>query len=336
VDAVLAELGMWQDSPAWDEARSLATLYFGGGTPSLLAVDDFARLIDGILSGHPLESGAEVTLEANPDDVTPALARAWVDRGVNRVSLGVQSFDDAVLAWMHRSHGAGEVARAVAVLRSAGIARVSVDLIFGLPVALGRDWAADLDQALQLEPDHVSLYGLTVEDRTPLARWVGRGIAAVPPEARYAAEFLEANQVLEAAGFEHYEVSNAGRPGKRARHNQAYWRRASYIGLGPSAHSAWGSHRQWNVRDWAAYQSRMADERSPIAGTEDLGPEAVALEDVYLGLRTIEGVVSERLPAALRDRWVGQGWARERQDRLVLRPEGWLRLDALVGEVSPP
>ncbi|HET7024480.1 MAG TPA: radical SAM protein, partial [Gemmatimonadales bacterium] len=185
----------------------------------------------------------EVTLEANPDDVTPERAAAWRSLGVGRVSLGVQSFDPAVLSWMHRTHRAEQVAPAVAALRSAGISDVSLDLIYALPAEVPRDWRRDLELALALRPDHLSLYGLTVEAHTPLAHWVARSEVRGAEDERYAEEFLVADAMLAGAGFEHYEVSNYSRPGKRARHNSAYWRRATYIGLGPSAHSAFGRER---------------------------------------------------------------------------------------------
>src|SRR6185312_7213303 len=190
--------------------------------------------------------------------------------------LGVQSFDPAVLAWMHRTHTVGQIGTAVEVLRAAGIAELSLDLIFGLPAALGRDWHRDLAAAFALAPDHLSLYGLTVEDHTPLGRWTARGEVAPVDEERYAAEFLAADEALRRNGFEHYEVSNASRPGRQARHNSAYWRRAPFIGLGPSAHSGLDRERRWNVRDWTAYDRLIASDAPVVEGSERLSEEAVA------------------------------------------------------------
>ena len=234
-ELVLREWDAWQEHPAWGESPDVRTIYLGGGTPSRLSGTAVARLLEGIARKRGIVSGAEVTLEANPDDVTPAAARTWRAAGVNRVSLGVQSFDPAVLRWMHRTHTAEQVAPAVEALRSAGIEELSLDLIFGLPADLGRVWDADLARAFALAPEHLSLYGLTVEEHTPLGRWTERGDVAPVDEERYAVEFLGAHAALAANGFEHYEVSNAARPGRRARHNSAYWRRAPFIGLGPSA-----------------------------------------------------------------------------------------------------
>jgi oxygen-independent coproporphyrinogen-3 oxidase len=199
---------------------------------------------------------------------------------------------------------------------------------------LQRDWPADIHQAFQLEPDHLSLYGLTVEPHTPLGHWTERG--EVPPvdEERYAAEFLQAHDALRAHGYEHYEISNAARPGHRARHNSAYWRRAPFIGLGPSAHSGFGNERRWNVRDWAVYQPLLEAGKSPLAGREVLDSAAIRLEELYLGLRTAEGLTSERIPVTLAQAWEDHGWATQRAGRLRLTTEGWLRLDALVPAIQ--
>ena len=327
--AVLAEWSGWEDHPVWAASPVLDTIYFGGGTPSRLDPAALALLLDGIRRDRAVAPDAEITLEANPDDVSPRAARAWRAAGINRVSLGVQSFDPRVLTWMHRTHTAEQVPEAVGVLREAGIDDLSLDLIFALPRALERDWAADLDRALALAPDHLSLYGLTVEPHTPLGRWTARSEVRPLDDDAYASEFLTAVGRVARAGFEHYEVSNAARPGRRARHNSAYWRRAPFIGLGPSAHSGFGPTRQWNLRDWAAYQRAAAAGLPLVAGREDLGPDALRLEERYLGLRTSDGLPAGTLPDDVVARWDAAGWASV-TDRVRLTPEGWLRLDALV------
>ena len=334
VDQLLLEwraAGDRQDIPA---AAPLATVYLGGGTPSLLDPVQLARLLAALRAERPWAPGAEVTLEANPDDVTPAAAAAWVSAGINRVSLGVQSFDPSVLTWMHRTHAAAQVPGAVRTLRGAGITSLSLDLIYALPEALGRDWDADLDQALALAPDHLSLYGLTVESRTPLGRWVDRGAALPSPEERYAAEFLAARARLTAAGFHHYEVSNYARPGREAVHNSAYWRRSPYLGLGPSAHRAMCARRWWNLREWAAWATALESGVTTVEAEERLDPDAVRVEDLYLGLRTDAGVGEGCLPKSLVGSWIEQGWARVTDGRVLLTGEGWLRLDALVARAA--
>ena len=330
--AVLSEWRRWQAHEAWPASPIVETVYFGGGTPSRLDPAAVARVLHAIRAERPLSPAAEITLEANPDDVTPRAAAAWVAAGINRVSLGVQSFDPGVLEWMHRTHSAAQVPAAVATLRAAGITDLSLDLIFALPQSLHRDWASDLDQALALEPEHLSLYGLTVEPHTPLGRWTARAEIRPLDDDAYAAEFLLADARLADAGFEHYEVSNAARPGRRARHNSAYWRRAPFIGLGPSAHSGFGATRQWNLRDWAAYQRAVTAGGSLVAGRETLDPAALRLEQLYLGLRTSDGVPASDIPAPIADQWTLAGWA-VLDDRIRLTPEGWLRLDGLVASL---
>jgi oxygen-independent coproporphyrinogen-3 oxidase len=200
-ELVLREWSGWQSHPAWARSPRVSTVYFGGGTPSRLAPEAIARIIEQVWTDRGVEAGAEITLEANPDDVTPAAAEAWRAAGVNRISLGAQSFDPAVLRWMHRTHDVAQIGGAVETLRTAGIEELSLDLIFGLPALLERDWTADLEHALALEPGHLSLYGLTVEERTPLARWAARGAVTPVDDDRYAAEFLAAHQRLAQAGY---------------------------------------------------------------------------------------------------------------------------------------
>ncbi len=231
VEAVLREWASWQDHPAWRDQPVVGTIYFGGGTPSRLAPAGIAAILDRVRTDRPVDPVAEVTLEANPDDVSPAAAEAWRAAGVTRLSLGAQSFSDEALRWMHRTHEPAAIGRAVAIARAAGLADISLDLIFALPADVPRSWETDLDRALALEPDHVSLYGLTTEPHTPLARWTAGGRVRPADDARYAAEYLVAHDRLEAAGLEHYEVSNAARLGRRARHNPAP-RRSEWAGQG--------------------------------------------------------------------------------------------------------
>lgn len=333
-DRVLAEWRRWRGESPWADFAELATIYLGGGTPSRLGAPALTRLLDTIRADRPLAAGGEVTLEANPEDVTAEAAAAWHKAGVNRVSLGVQSFDPSVLAWMHRTHDAAQVPRAVGVLREAGLSNLSLDLIYALPPDLPRDWGRDLDQALALEPEHLSLYGLTVERGTPLARWVARGDSHPAPDERYAGEFLQAHGTLTAAGFRHYEVSNYGRPGYHAVHNSAYWRRAPYLGLGPSAHSAFGARRWWNIREWREWSRQIGAGGSPVAGEESLDAAAIRIEDIYLGLRTDRGIPQSVLRPAQLASWRAAGWAVVEAGQVCLTAEGWLRLDALVAATT--
>ena len=316
--------------PAWAESSRVETIYFGGGTPSRLDPTALLRVISAIAATRSVDPGAEITLEANPDDVTPERVAAWVSAGVNRVSLGAQSFDPGVLAWMHRTHTADQIALAVRSLRQGGIGNVSLDLIYALPEFLRRDWGRDLGEALALTPEHLSLYGLTVEGGTPLGKWTARGAVDALPGESAAGQYLRATAELGAAGFEHYEVSNAARPGRRAVHNAGYWRRVAFLGFGPSAHSGAGVRRWWNIREWEAYRRAVERGEDPVGGCETLTDDQQLLEQRYLGLRTDSGVPLELVPEPYRARWQAEGWATLDAGRVRLTPEGWLRLDALV------
>ena len=327
VDMIVTELRARHAEVA---ASPVATLYFGGGTPSRLGAGAIRSIIGHVRDSFAVEPTAEITIEVNPDDVTPTIVADWVAAGVNRVSLGVQSHDPAVLEWMHRVHCAEQVAPAVAMLRDAGIANLSLDLIFALPAHLERDWSRDIDLTLALAPQHVSLYGLTVEPMTPLARWTERGAVVPAADDTYARDYLLVHDALVSHAFEHYEVSNAALPGHRSRHNHAYWTGADYVGVGPSAHSFVGGKRSWNIREWEAYRAAVAEGRSVVAGSEEVAGDVAALESLYLGLRTSDGLPAARIPRDARQRWIGAGWAVEKDDRMTLTAEGWLRLDALV------
>jgi len=324
---MLRRLGAWPSEP-------LATIYCGGGTPSLLAHESLRTMLRDVASSTALLDAAEITIEANPEDVTAERAAAWRAMGINRVSLGGQSFDRRVLQWMHRSHDGARITDAVSVLRRAGFTNVSLDLIFALPAELGRDWDRDLDQALGLEPDHISLYGLTVEERTPLARWISRGAAGAPDDERYAREYLHAHERLAPAGYTFYEVSNAARPGRQSRHNAAYWSGRAYTGVGPAAHSYDGRARRWNVAAWESYRQAVTAGRSPVEQEEVLTRDQQRLEALYLGLRTAGGVPASLCPPNLVATWRQQGWVDVRDGAVRCTPEGWLRLDALVGALT--
>lgn len=321
-------------APPHEARPSIDTLYFGGGTPSRLGGEGVAEAVATLARWFAWDAAAEVTLEANPDDVTPDAARVWRAAGVTRASLGSQTFDAAALAWMRRAHGPDQVERAAETLRASGIADLSLDLIFALPDAITRDWPGDIARALALAPTHVSLYGLTVEPHTPLGRWHARGDVAEAGEDRYADEFLAAHALLGAAGFEHYEVSNFARPGHRARHNSAYWRGVPYLGLGPSAHGFDGARRRWNAAAYAEWVRRLADGSDPIEGDEPIDADARWAEAVYLGLRTADGLAVYPEERSRVQRWVDAGWGTVEGDCLRLTAAGWLRLDALAADLT--
>ena len=335
VAALAVELRLRLGGPPARAGRPIVdTLYLGGGTPSRLGPAGVAGAIATVERWFALAPDVELTIEANPDDVTPEAVAAWRAAGVNRLSLGGQTFDAAALAWMHRTHDAAQTVRAVEIARDGGIDDLSLDLIFALPASVPRDWPADVARALSLAPTHLSLYGLTVEAGTPLGRWAERGEVAEADEERYAAEFLHAHEALAAAGYEHYEVSNFARPGRRARHNSAYWSGAPYLGLGPAAHGFDGRERRWNVAAYAAWTRVLAEGRDPVEGREALDDAMREAESVYLGLRTTDGLVLAPEDGMRTARWEQAGWAERSEGRLRLTAPGWLRLDAIATDLT--
>lgn len=320
------------------QAAPLRTLYFGGGTPSRLGDAGVTHMVETLREHFTWRSDAEITLEANPEDITPGAVSSWRAAGINRLSIGIQSFHDPVLAWMHRVHDAETARRAVHIARDGGLSAFSIDLIFATPERLGRDWERDLADAVSLDPDHISLYGLTVEPHTPLGRWHERGQEHDVSEDRYEDEFLAAHAVLATAGYDHYEVSNFARPGHRAVHNSAYWQGVPYLGLGPSAHGFDGSRRRWNVSAFAAWEQVLGNHVDPIAGDEQLTMANHEAERVYLGLRTTDGLPVTEIERQHVQPWLDAGWARLVEGtlttRLVCTPLGWLRLDALAADLT--
>jgi oxygen-independent coproporphyrinogen III oxidase len=317
------------------ERWSVDTLYFGGGTPSRLGAAGIARAVNVIGEYISLAPDAEVTIEANPEDITIESVSAWRESGVNRLSIGAQSFDDRVLTWMHRSHDAAAIARSVTAAHDGGIPNVSLDLIFALPDSVPRDWANDVARALELDPSHVSLYGLTVEPHTPLGRQSARGEIPTPTEQRYESEFLLAHEVMVGAGFDHYEVSNFGKPGRWSRHNGSYWTGSAYAGIGPSAHEFDGDVRRWNRAPYAEWLRLLDEGIDPIAEQERLTAENRQAESIYLGLRTLGGlqVTAREMPRIAA--WVDAGWGHLTETGVLsLTPLGWLRLDALAADLT--
>lgn len=315
--------------------QEVDTIYFGGGTPSRLGGEGVARALDLVRRHFTPVADAEVTIEANPEDIHPASASEWRRAGVNRLSIGAQSFDDSVLSWMHRTHDSRATAEAVRSAREGGITNLSLDLIFALPDALSRNFERDVERILELAPDHVSLYGLTIEPKTPLGRWVGQGLTVEQPEEGYESDFLTAHRLLVGAGFEHYEVSNYGLPGRRARHNASYWAGVPYVGLGPAAHGFDGFIRRWNARHYAEWRDLVAVDADPKEGEELLTVENRIAEGVYLGMRSDAGLALLSGELDVVQRWIDAGWSTVAPDgRLRCTPEGWLRLDALAAALT--
>ncbi len=321
--------------------RPAATVFFGGGTPTLLPPGDLGRMLQGVRDAFGLAPGAEITVEANPDTVTDAAAAELAEAGVTRMSIGMQSAVPHVLAVLDRTHDPRNVDTAVAAARAAGL-EVSLDLIYGAPGESLDDWRRSLETVLALEPDHVSAYALIIEEGTKLARRIRRGEVAAPDDDLQADMYELADARMDAAGFDWYEVSNWSRsPAHRSRHNLAYWRGSDWWGFGPGAHSHIDGLRFWNVKHPAAYAQRLHAGQSPAAGRERPDAEARRLEDVLLRSRIRDGLpVSELLGegrhaiAALIADGLVDGPAAF-QGRVVLTLRGRLLADAVVRALTP-
>ena len=287
------------------EFSAPATAFVGGGTPTALDDGDFAAVLD-LVAQHALPGGRlrEWTVECNPGSLTACKARLMAQAGVTRVSIGVQSFDDAILRSVGRVHDAREARRAVAIAREAGIAQVSVDLLFAIPGQGLATFRRDLDEALRLGTDHVSAYALLYEQGTPLTARRDRGLVTAEDEDVELTMMRVAREVLGAAGLSAYELSNFARPGAECRHNLNYWRNGPYRGLGPSAVSYLGGERRANVADWRVWQERVLRGEDPVASRERLPPPRAAREELMVRLRLASGVslvqVEERWGTELR------------------------------------
>jgi oxygen-independent coproporphyrinogen-3 oxidase len=316
---------------------TLDTLYVGGGTPSLLGAQAMEGLSNVIGEERIRRSELEWTAEANPESFTQEVAKGWRSSGVNRISLGIQSFHAPSLRWMGRLHGAEGARSAVQIARAEGFANLSVDLVFGLPAHLERDWQRDLDETLSLDPDHVSLYGLSAESATPLGRAVAEGSETLPSEEQYEQEYLLAVDKMSRAGFEAYEVSNFARAGFASRHNSVYWSGEPYVGLGNGAHSYRHPVRRWNTRDWDAYRTGTEGPGPPVEDEEELDVGKIRLERIWLGLRTRRGISLQDLPSPARHRaarWEESALAVAEENVVRLTPRGWLLMDRLTLEME--
>jgi len=296
VERLVAEVAL--AAPAWGDPRPFDTVYFGGGTPSLLPAEDLARVVAACREHLKVAPGAWVFLEANPEDVTPEACAAWRGLGVRTLSLGVQSFSDEALRFLGRRHGGDQARAAVETALAAGFPTVSVDLIFGLPGQSPEAWRRDLATAAALEPGHVSCYQLTIHARTRFGVAAKRGQLSEMPEGEQAALFEITHRVLADAGYSAYEVSNFARGrDHESRHNRKYWDHTPYLGLGPSAHSfappgagAPSGLRWWNELRTPRWEARVGAGDRPVEAKESLGPQALATEAVMLGLRTTAGI----------------------------------------------
>ncbi|MDX1395069.1 MAG: radical SAM family heme chaperone HemW [Gemmatimonadota bacterium] len=339
IDCLACELPWWFETAGWAAPLALDSVFIGGGTPSLMDPDVPGALADVLGVWFGLEEDVEWTVESNPASLTDEVATAWRAAGANRLSIGVQSFDDEVLSWLGRLHDRATAEAAVRTARRAGFDNINLDLMFGLPEAIRRDLDTELEILIDTGVDHVSAYGLTIEPDTPLARQVTLGRVVPTGGSAYGHEYRTIAARLEAAGMRHYEVSNFASDGRECRHNWYYWNRSPYLGIGPSAHGYLPPLRIWNAFRWSRYRDVVRAGAGAVDGYESLGPAEEPLERLWLGLRTREGLVRDdpewgAVLSARADEWERLGWVRTTGGRVVATAEGWLRLDELVTRLA--
>ena len=317
-------------APAW-EGTPFVSVFLGGGTPTTMAPDDLRALLAALRARFDLTDDAEVTIEANPDTVDETSLRALLDAGYDRLSMGAQSFDLAVLASLERVHQPDAVRAAMAAARRAGYENVNLDLIYGTEGETLESWDRTLREAVALAPEHVSAYALTIEPATPLGRQIAAGARPEPDPDLQADMFALACEVLAASGYRHYEVSNWAKPGFECRHNLGYWERRPYVGLGAGAHAYRDDVRWWNVRPPEQYLEMVESGELPIGGSESLDPSDAYLEEVFLKLRILEGVPAAWFDEATYEPFLASGLlVDDGFGQLVPTERGMLLLNELV------
>lgn len=337
--ALLKEIELQQEYLAGEVVE---TIYFGGGTPSLLSVEELQSILTDLRTHFTISSDAEITLEANPDDISVSTLLNWKQAGVNRLSIGVQSFFEEDLQWMNRAHTASQ---AVDNLQLAiqHFNNLTIDLIYGTPTLSDERWKQNVDRAFAMGIPHLSCYALTVEPKTALDTMIRKHqISNVQPEDQ-ARQFLLLMDWTEAAGYEHYEISNFALPGHRSRHNSSYWQGKKYLGLGPSAHSFNGQGRQWNIANNALYVQSLKQDTVPFE-VEILTPDQRLNEYIMTSLRTMEGLSLQRVAQLSGEkmsntlqknshRFIEQQLLLEKEGRLVLTKQGKLFADGIAGDL---
>ncbi len=325
-----------------DAPKDIKTIYMGGGTPSQLSMNQFHQLFDVLYKYNKVSEEAEVTIEVNPDDVTEAFAEGLRMLPVNRVSMGAQTFDDERLRFLHRRHTAAQVGEAVQRLRAVGIRNISIDLMYGFPNETLSDWEQDIDSALALDVEHISGYCLMIEEGTPLYELRNNNLElrdTFADEELERAMYERLIDKLEAAGFEHYEISNFARQGCRSRHNSSYWTGIPYLGLGAAAHSYDGKSRSWNVADIQQYIEGI-ERGERIFESETLDADTRYNDMVTVTLRTREGLDLAKLSDNYRDyclknasRFLEDGLLRLSAEHLTLTRKGLFVSDMILAEL---
>lgn len=316
----------------------IQSLYFGGGTPSLLTAEELRSIVHSVRLNYQLLERAEITFEVNPEDANIDNLKAWKEVGINRLSIGLQSFQASDLSWMNRSHSTDEGEMAVRMAQEQGFDNISIDLIYGLPDLSNEQWLHHLERALQLNVQHISAYCLTIESKTALEHFVNNGKLKRPTEDQQGEQFDLLVRTLKQAGFEQYEISNFAKDQKYARHNSSYWNFTTYVGVGPSAHSFNGNQRRWNIANNSKYYQQVGKDDDWFE-KETLSPTEKWNEFFLTGLRTKWGVLKENIEDLggmtadehkLLTTYVETGFIFEEEDRLLLTEKGKLQADGIA------
>ncbi len=319
----------------------IETIYFGGGTPSLLLKEELSAFLAQIEELFEVSPNAEISLEANPDDCTEKNLKAWKSIGVNRLSIGIQSFKSSDLEWMNRAHNAKEAEQCVLLAQSIGYENITVDLMYGLPGLSEEEWRNHIQKVIDWGVPHVSSYCLTVEENTLLERKVKSGELKVADNEEESRQFEILLETLSQNGIDQYEISNFSRPGFESRHNSNYWKGVHYLGIGPSAHSFQGTSRQWNIANNTQYMKNV-EEGTAFFELEVLSDSDRFNELILTGLRTVYGVSFEQLsdiqqiPSDFKvniEKFISQDWAEVKNERIFLTKEGRLRADFIASEL---
>jgi oxygen-independent coproporphyrinogen-3 oxidase len=338
IDAIRKEITERVD---YLEGRAIETIYFGGGTPSLLFASELSVLIDEVKSNYPISAHPEITLEANPDDITSENLKNWRQVGINRLSIGLQSFKAEDLKWMNRAHSTQEGLDCIELAKSEGFHNLTVDLMYGLPELSMEDWQRHIQTVISMDVPHISAYCLTIEEKTALHHMVKKGAINPASEDIQSDQFLLLLNMLEQNGYAQYEISNFSKPGAESRHNSNYWKGEWYLGVGPSAHSFNGVSRSWNIRNNRKYLIGI-EANETVSETEILTVANQFNERILTGLRTTYGVNIQDLQkiGALPPHFVEQvsdfeqsGWLEVKGHTLFLTKEGRLRADHIASEL---
>ncbi len=337
MDAMCREVEMRHD---FLHDRQIDTIYFGGGTPSLLKTAQLSRLLDSITHRYQVRGDVEITLEANPDDINPQILQDWKSLGINRLSIGIQTFDQSRLHGLNRAHNRTQALESIEIARAAGFDDLNGDLIYAIPPEAMQIWQQDLETMIAFQLPHLSIYSLTVEENTVFGRWQQSGKFEEVSEDANAEQYAHAIERLKSAGYEHYEVSNFCLPGRRSRHNSSYWLQKQYLGIGPGAHSYNGSTRAITLPHNAKYISSLSNEQLPVE-SEELTPVQITNEYIMTRIRTTFGIDRQYLEVATEGRFsqqnsdtiawlIEKGWMVDSRGTLMLTSAGMFQADEIA------